>query len=575
MSVRKPTNVNGANSVFAISYMRFSTPEQGKGDSFRRQVKKAQDWSLRTGIPINTSITDAGVSAFTEIATKLRALLALIKAGKIPRGTYLLVESLDRLSRAKVIEAMPVMLEIIEAGVIIISLIDDQEYSTRTLSDNDSLLYVLVGTMVRAHQESKVKSDRLSAVWANKRKLAAFGRVVMTRRLPAWLRVKGSGRNQVIEAVPERAEIVQRIFRMAIEGLGRRTIVKIFNQSTTPVPTFGKGETWQPSAIKKILSSKAVLGEFQPKRLGKDGTKENWGEPIKQYFPQIVSDADFYRANAAVTSRMASGGRSSDTVVNLLTGLGYCAHCGGRMQTQNKGPQPKGGRYFACSSFVRGAGCNNATRWRVERIEAEILRRGALIDWSRLASEPSPGNDLDAWRAALLDLQKRRGVVNRLVEGGDETLIGRSAALTREINALRTSITKAEEEGTAAESSLTPAQNQELLAELNRKLETASGAELREFKLKLAQVLRSSIVQIKFGRDGVEALYRGILPGSQPPRRMPPISLIRPVPPLAAIEMLSADQSDGASNPKDAFKSFDRLRKRRHSLQGNRSGKLP
>src|SRR6516164_688654 len=90
----------------AYSYIRFSSPEQSKGDSLRRQTEDAAAWCQRHGVHLNTSTTlhDLGKSAFTGAHRKnpdrhaLAAFLKLIEGGKVPPGSYLVVENLDRLS---------------------------------------------------------------------------------------------------------------------------------------------------------------------------------------------------------------------------------------------------------------------------------------------------------------------------------------------------------------------------------------------------------------------------------------------------------------------------------------------
>ncbi len=49
----------------AYSYLRFSTPEQSLGDSFRRQTALAQEYALRHGLDLDTELTyrDLGISA--------------------------------------------------------------------------------------------------------------------------------------------------------------------------------------------------------------------------------------------------------------------------------------------------------------------------------------------------------------------------------------------------------------------------------------------------------------------------------------------------------------------------------
>jgi DNA invertase Pin-like site-specific DNA recombinase len=559
MAKKSSKQAAAAAQPYAISYMRFSTPEQARGDSIRRQKKKALDWSTRERIPINTTFTDAGTSAFTDIAENLKAILKLIETGKIPAGTYLLVESLDRLSRKKVLEAMPVMLQLIDAGIIIVSLVDNQTYSKETLGENDGLIYSLIGTILRANQESEVKSMRLSEAWANKRAQAISRGTVMTRRAPAWLRVTGSGKNQKFEAIPDRVEIVRRIFDLTARGVGRRTIVRQFNDEG--IATFGRGAKWRPSAIAKILTNKAALGHFQPMRKVKGGGKEPSGTPLPSYFPRIVSAGQFYRAKVAMQSRVAAGGPRSERVINLLNGLGYCAACQGRMMIENKGPKPKGGRYFSCSSYAHRAGCTNDTRWPVEKIEELVLAKGRLIDWSKLGPEPAPDHDIDALIAAQAGIAARRKNVIAMAEFNAD-LIPKVNSLSIEINDLQKRIDDLKSADQEVKNRIEPADNLKILAKLLEKMEFSSGGELVKLRIMISQTLRNGISKLLFHRNGVEALFKGMVHSTDTPRRLPPVPLIAR--PLTEAEQLALeDRGYESEQPPVEWAGFPASKKRK------------
>ncbi|GAI46428.1 unnamed protein product, partial [marine sediment metagenome] len=98
----------------AYSYIRFSSPEQAKGDSYRRQRVEAEDYCAAEGIDLAKEkeylFFDHGKSAYTKehVGDKgqLRRFIDLVDSGDIKPGSYLLVESLDRLSRDKVMAAL-------------------------------------------------------------------------------------------------------------------------------------------------------------------------------------------------------------------------------------------------------------------------------------------------------------------------------------------------------------------------------------------------------------------------------------------------------------------------------------
>jgi DNA invertase Pin-like site-specific DNA recombinase len=53
----------------AYSYVRFSTPEQSKGDSLRRQQALSEAYALENGLTLDTTLTfhDLGVSAYRGV----------------------------------------------------------------------------------------------------------------------------------------------------------------------------------------------------------------------------------------------------------------------------------------------------------------------------------------------------------------------------------------------------------------------------------------------------------------------------------------------------------------------------
>ena len=114
------------------SYTRFSTPEQASGDSSRRQSDAALRWAKGKGLELDAalSLTDEGVSAYrggnVEEDRGLGAFLFACREGLIERGSYLLVESLDRISRMTPRRVQRLLDDIVDAGVTIVTLNDGQ-----------------------------------------------------------------------------------------------------------------------------------------------------------------------------------------------------------------------------------------------------------------------------------------------------------------------------------------------------------------------------------------------------------------------------------------------------------------
>lgn len=106
----------------AFSYVRFSHGRQKYGDSLRRQLALSQEYADEHGLQLQElSYRDLGLSAFRGANIERGALAAFIKAvedGSIRRGSYLLVENFDRLSRAEVHIALQLLLRLVSAGIV-------------------------------------------------------------------------------------------------------------------------------------------------------------------------------------------------------------------------------------------------------------------------------------------------------------------------------------------------------------------------------------------------------------------------------------------------------------------------
>lgn len=482
----------------AYSYIRFSTLEQAKGDSLRRQSAAAEAWCRTRGIQLDDTLHDLGVSAFhgtnkTEGALKL--FLELVQAGRIERGSYLIVESLDRISRQSVDTAVYELLDLIRAGVIVVTLSDGQEYSNERLRTDWTPLIVSVTIMARAHEESLMKSKRVSAAWERKKDLARAEKKPLTPRCPEWLEV----RHGSFHARPDRVEIVHRIFKETIEGFGRREIVRRLNADK--VPTFRGGDGWQTSSVAKVVQSKAVIGEYQPHSgTHKLRNRKPVGEPIKDFYPSIIDDATFWRAQSATEGRRQKSSGRKGKHAHILQGLAVCGACGSPMHLLNKGKPPKGGKYICCSSNLRGNGCAMSRRWRAEMLEDQLLRTFAIIEAASIQTLDNTTmnieHDVKSLQARLDDAKRRQERLIVLVEAGDETAIARSLELAKDIKALNAELTTAKTK--FSKSVADPDFVQKIIeaATLTAQLDEAEKAKARDLRIRLREIIKSIIDRI-------------------------------------------------------------------------------
>jgi DNA invertase Pin-like site-specific DNA recombinase len=382
----------------AYSYTRFSTPAQAEGDSKRRQIEKARAYAKLHDLQLDTDLTfeDAGVSAYRDANAETGRLGEFLKAvedGLIPRGSFLLVESLDRISRNKPRKAFRLLERICEAGISVVTTADDRCYDEATL-DNDpmALMYALM-VAIRANEENERKADRVGEAYDEKRKNAAQrteNGKPFTQMLPAWLTWNAETKRH--EAFDERAKVVQRIFGMAEEGLGQHAIAQRLNAEG--VPTFGgrgkqrKADAWHRSYVRKLLTNSAVVGTFTPHQRRADTNRQRVPlDPIEDYFPAIVERELFERVTSRLRATAPRGRNATAEPKSIFAGLLRCAHCGGTVTRMVKGPD---NIYLICAKANRRLGClYQAVRY------ADVER--ALVENATVAVQEAPrGLDTDA-----------------------------------------------------------------------------------------------------------------------------------------------------------------------------------
>lgn len=361
----------------AYSYIRFSTPEQAMGDSKRRQVEKAEQYALANNLEwVDERFMDLGVSAYRGRNKEDGALADFQQAvadGAIKKGSYLLVESMDRISREKPRKAVRLLESICDSGIVVVTVSDEKVYDSETLdSDPFAFMYAFM-VAIRANEESAIKSRRLREVWKRKKELATSDKLPMTRRLPAWLAMLPD--RSGFEVMEDRANIVRRIFDEAEQGAGQHSIANRLN--TDAVETFGDGTRkaafWHRSYVAKILKNPAVFGTFTPHETRDiDGKKvRDPLAPIPDYYPAVVSEEQFDRVNGRRGRQAPPVRIKKGEVSNILAGLAVCPLCESTMTRVNKGHR-NGKHYLVCTRAKSGAGCKYR-QVKLDHVEHGIL----------------------------------------------------------------------------------------------------------------------------------------------------------------------------------------------------------
>lgn len=368
-------NIQGLSvpSARVYSYIRFSDAKQAAGASTERQQSYAAAWAKKHGLELDETLTmrDEGLSAYHQAHVKRGALgvfLAAIDENKVPSGSVLVVEGLDRLSRAEPIQAQAQLASIINAGISVVTASDGKVYSREGLKSNPmDLIYSLL-VMIRAHEESDTKSKRVRdaihrqcAGW----EAGTYKGLVRYGKTPGWLQVI-DGKWQVI---PEREQAIKRSIELFMQGLGTGAIAKQLHSEGLAV-----GNTPPSSGhLTRLLPHPALVGT---KLVELDGKAYE----LKDYYPPLINLSthhEILRQNGDRGRRWVKG-----EIPSILTGSGItvCGYCGAPMKAQTMtnrrlpdGSIPDYNRRLNCVRVNSGKRCEVAGSCSAVPIEKALL----------------------------------------------------------------------------------------------------------------------------------------------------------------------------------------------------------
>lgn len=432
-----------STAPLAYSYVRFSHGRQKNGDSLRRQMALSREYANKHGLNLQElTYSDLGLSAFRGANIERGALAGFIKAvedGTIRRGSYLLVENFDRLSRAEVHVALQLLLRLVSAGIVVVTLMDGKVWNEETVADTTNLLVTII-VMGRAHDESLGRSKRIREIHQAKRARrdpAIFGQG------PAWVtrRPDGSG----WDLKPGMADSIRRVFELSINGVGSVAIARMANAEGWVAPA--KVQRWNTTLPNKLLRNRAVLGEYEPKEM-KGSKRVSTGEVWTDYYPRVVDEATFLKAQAAAHNRLHLPNRRDAGYHNVLQGFAFCGHCGQTLLRKRKsGPKNAVGyaQYICSGKHCGEKRCPTASARAFEQRLLPNLVRNAVSEVARtdrLAAvrdllEAKEAEHRDAMTAAERILTMLQSAPSPLLERRFRELDGKAIAADAQAVALR------------------------------------------------------------------------------------------------------------------------------------------
>ena len=513
----------------AYSYIRFSRPEQIRGNSLARQKEMSDQYCKANKLIMDTSLTlyDLGISAFKGKNTEQGALGAFLDAidkGKVKKGSYLLVESLDRLSRQTVVTALRLFLSILEKGITIVTLSDGIKYDHENINTNELIISITI--MTRAHEESEMKSKRLLA--ANKTKRNNIKLKKITGMCPSWLELNEDKTKFILDK--EKVKTIKKIFELSAEGKGIYLIIKYL--TTKNIKPIGRSNTWYPGYLTKILKGRAVLGDFISKSADGEQTYEN-------YYPQIISEDLYYKVQAGIHSRtIKSGGRKGENIANLFSKIVFCGYSTGsqheseyrcelnnEVMTYVNKSNKKTSQYLICRAVKSGYDeCGKCKKmWSYGNFETSFLTFVKEINIKKLLDNNDLENKINDINSEIITTKGKLTHINKNITQITEAMLENNEALPITlINKLRElekdrgihedKETKLNEDLLQQESQIDEfIDTGNKLSELIELLPTLKGEQLYNIRFKLSVLFKKVIAEIKMYSVGRVPNYENYL----------------------------------------------------------------
>ncbi|KVT95789.1 recombinase family protein [Burkholderia ubonensis] len=406
------------------SYLRFSDPKQAAGGSVDRQLEYAARWAADHEMELDAalSLRDEGLSAYHQRHVRQGALGVFLRAvedGQVPPGSVLIVEGLDRLSRAEPLQAQAQLAQIVNAGITVVTASDGREYNRERLKAQPMDLVYSLLVMIRAHEESDTKSKRVKASIRRQCQgwIAGTWRApIRVGKDPHWVRESEGGG---FELIPERAEAVRHVIAMFRQGHGAVRIVRDLAERGLTVTDSGRT---QSSNLYRLLANRMLLGE---KSVEVDGEAFR----LENYYPALLTPAEFADLRYLAEQRGRRKGKGE--IPGVVTGLGitHCGYCGAAIVAQNlmgrkrlpDGRPHAGHRRLHCVTYSQGAGCKISGSCSVVPVErALMLYCSDQMNLTRLLEGDS---GVTALNAELAQARAAVGALERQIARVTEALL--------------------------------------------------------------------------------------------------------------------------------------------------------
>ena len=415
-------------------YERLSRDDelQGESNSISNQKQYLEDYARRNGFPNPTHFTDDGISGTRFDRPGFTAMMEEVEAGRVEA---IIVKDMSRLGRdyLKVGQIMEILRQ---RGVRLIAINDGVDSSK---GDNDFTPFLNIMYEFYARDTSR----KIKSVFKAK---GMSGKHVTGTVIYGYLWDE-KRENWIVDE--EAAAVVRRIFAMTLEGYGPYQISSRLSQEKIEIPSihlarYGEGVNqnraikdiygWGSSTIVNILKKQEYLGHtvnFKTQKHFKDKKshyvdKSEWTIFENTHEPIITQEMydNVQRIRSNVRRYPDGWGEAAP-----LTGLLYCADCGGKMYVHRVNNGKRVSQY-TCSQYSKvpvGTLCK--TQHRIaEKVVLSLVSdtlhaisdyakndRAAFIRTVQEAQVNQQDSDIKKKKRRLAAAQKRAGELERLM----------------------------------------------------------------------------------------------------------------------------------------------------------------
>ena len=372
-------DITMAAAVRAALYLRVSTGRQADNDlSIPDQRRQAKAYCASRGWEITVDYVEPGASATDDRRPEFQRMIDAATS-KPPAFDVILVHSFSRFFRDQ-FQLEFYVRRLAKAGVRLVSI-------TQELGDDPmSNMIRQIMALFDEYQSKENAKHTLRAMKENARQGFWNGALPpIGYRIVEASEQRGHRTKKTLEIDPVQAETVRLIFRLARAGSGSSGPMGI-KSIATHLNAIGirtrDGGKWGIDAVHKVLTRTTYIGRHRfNTKFWKTRERKPETKIVEMAVPAIVDNDEFEVVQMLLKSR--SPAMAAPRIVSgptLLTGICFCAACGGAM-TLRTGKSGRYRYYTCCTKARQGeTGCPGRTvpMEKLDNLVAEYIEQRLL-----------------------------------------------------------------------------------------------------------------------------------------------------------------------------------------------------